>query len=71
MIQLICDTGEMKAAWAIDNLFIGAMSVNPSTLTDDFEINRVPSPWLFTNNGLQGQYCNFKTRSVQFDQMVS
>ncbi|KAL8563520.1 hypothetical protein ACOMHN_064345 [Nucella lapillus] len=55
--------GEMKAAWAIDNLFIGAMSMNPATMMDDFEVDHIhPSPWLFINNGQTDEYCTFKTR---------
>lgn len=54
--------GEMKAAWAIDNLFIGSMSMNPSMMMDDFDMELLPSPWLFINNGHVDDYCTFKTR---------
>ncbi|XP_070192277.1 reelin-like isoform X2 [Littorina saxatilis] len=54
--------GEMKAAWAIDNLFIGAMSMNPGMLMDDFDFDLQPSPWLFINNGQVDEYCTFKRR---------
>ena len=58
----VFSAGEMKAAWAIDNLFIGAMSMNPGSLMDDFEVEVVPSPWLFINNGQIDEYCTFKRR---------
>ena len=61
-MKTICIAGEMKAAWAIDNVFIGAMSMNPATLMDDFETELLPSPWLFINNGHIDEYCTFKRR---------
>ena len=60
--MFLFSAGEMKAAWAIDNLFIGAMSMNPGSLMDDFEVEVVPSPWLFINNGQIDEYCIFKRR---------
>ncbi|XP_060065663.1 reelin-like [Ylistrum balloti] len=55
--------GTMRSIWAVDNLFIGRMMMNPSSLTDSFDSQPLSDVWLFVNDGEVGSYCQHKTRS--------
>ncbi|XP_060574508.1 reelin-like isoform X2 [Ruditapes philippinarum] len=55
--------GKMQSTWAIDNLFIGRMTMNPSSMSDDFNTNINSDSWLFVNEGEIGSYCEQNTRS--------
>lgn len=55
--------GKMRSTWAVDNLFIGRMVMNPSMLTDSFNTQPLSNVWLFINDGEAGSYCQHKTRS--------
>ena len=52
----------MQSMWAIDNIFIGRMPINPSTMSDDFNNNVNLDSWLFVNEGEIGSYCELNTR---------
>ncbi|XP_021361182.1 reelin-like [Mizuhopecten yessoensis] len=54
--------GKMRSTWAVDNLFIGRMVMNPSSLTDNFDTQPLSDVWLFVNDGEVGSYCQHKTR---------
>ncbi|KAL5013759.1 hypothetical protein ScPMuIL_008029 [Solemya velum] len=54
--------GEMHSAWAVDNLFIGRMGMNPSSMEDNFNSDTWDDSWLFVNDGQIGQYCTQYTR---------
>lgn len=56
--------GEMQSAWAVDNLFIGRMPMNPSSMQDDFNSDTWDDSWLFVNNGQIGQFCTQYTRYI-------
>jgi len=51
----------MLSTWAVDNLFIGRMAMNPSMMSDDFEGVQSDS-WLFINDGEVGAFCDHNTR---------
>ncbi|XP_045165547.2 reelin-like [Mercenaria mercenaria] len=57
------NAGTMLSTWAIDNLFIGRMAINPSSMSDDFNNNVQSDSWLFVNEGEKGPYCERNTRS--------
>ena len=52
----------MLSTWAVDNLFIGRTTMNPSTMQDDFENDVQSDSWLFVNDGVVGEYCQQNVR---------
>lgn len=53
----------MKSTWAIDNFFVGTMTLNPNMLDDKFEKPALDQGlWQFSNNGKLGSYCEFNRR---------
>ncbi|KAL3853203.1 hypothetical protein ACJMK2_016762, partial [Sinanodonta woodiana] len=56
------NSGKMLSTWAIDNLFIGRMPMNPSMMEDEFETDKLSDSWLFVNDGEKGSYCESNTR---------
>ena len=52
----------MLSTWAVDNLFIGRMTVNPSMMQDDFESDVQSDSWLFVNDGVVESYCEQNVR---------
>ncbi|XP_052779173.1 reelin-like isoform X2 [Mya arenaria] len=57
------NAGKMLSTWAVDNLFIGGMVMNPSSLADDFESGVPADSWLFVNDGEVAGYCEQNVRS--------
>ncbi|XP_052214464.1 reelin-like isoform X1 [Dreissena polymorpha] len=55
--------GKMLSTWAVDNLFIGRMVMNPSSMSDNFESGTSDTSWLFVNDGELDSYCEQNTRS--------
>lgn len=55
-------TGRMLSTWAVDNLFIGRTTMNPSTMQDDFENEVQSDSWLFVNDGVVESYCEQNVR---------
>ncbi|VDI77295.1 reelin [Mytilus galloprovincialis] len=54
--------GKMLSAWAVDNLHIGKMPMNPFSLTDNFDGTSLSDEWLFINDGVVDSFCEHKTR---------
>lgn len=52
----------MLSAWAVDNLHIGKMPMNPFSLTDNFDGTSLSDEWLFINDGVVDSFCEHKTR---------
>ncbi|KAL4226959.1 hypothetical protein ACF0H5_014936 [Mactra antiquata] len=55
--------GKMLSTWAVDNLFIGRMPMNPHMMSDDFNNDIQSDSWLFVNDGEADTYCQRNTRS--------
>jgi hypothetical protein len=54
----------MASAWAVDNLYIGKMAMNPMSMTDNFDDKSLSNDWLFINDGRVGSFCQHKTRYI-------
>ncbi|GAB1600886.1 reelin [Argonauta hians] len=55
--------GSMQSTWAIDNFFVGTMTLNPNMLHDRFGKSALnPDLWQFSNNGEIGPFCELNRR---------
>ncbi|WAR26097.1 RELN-like protein [Mya arenaria] len=63
MLEYSTNMGKLLSTWAVDNLFIGGMVMNPSSLADDFESGVPADSWLFVNDGEVAGYCEQNVRS--------
>ncbi|KAJ8301142.1 hypothetical protein KUTeg_020129 [Tegillarca granosa] len=55
--------GASLSTWAVDNLFVGRMAMNPMMMSDSFDEDQpLSDSWLFVNDGKVGSYCQHNTR---------